>query len=158
MEQVLILILILGLIIKDAITGKEKKITLFSIAIIPILFIYLIMQNLKLTVSIPEYYYIAFAAATVVGIIFGIFRSKFYTYRINENGEVLYKRQITDAIIFVIYIFFDIVIKFVCKYYDANLLNLISTALLFVAAPSITSRRVIMFLTYTKLLKAKDLV
>ena len=156
--RILIYIFILGLIIKNSLKGKEKKITTRGLLIIPILLGIATLDGLKSTTSIPPTYFLGFSIAIILGGLIGIYRSKFYSYRVNENGDVLYKRHIYDAIILIGFMLFEGLTKFIFKTYEANLFMLINSSLMFLATSSIATRRYIMYKRFTSLLIKKDAI
>lgn len=152
------MIIILILVIKGGIKGKERKIKILPILLIPILFIYVIYQTLSQTSNIPNYYYGVFLASFIIGSSLGIVRSKFYTYSKDESGNIFYKRGLTDAIILVVYIILETILRLVFKSFEANLFTLINTSLLFVAVGSIFVRRIILLINYYNYKKIKDII
>ena len=156
--NIIVMILIVFLIIKNSIKGKEKKIKPASIIIIPLLFIFSIYGSLSKINNIPAYYYAVFIVAGIIGALLGLFRSKFYSYSKNEEGHVVYKRGLTDVIILIVYIILESLVRFVFKSYEANFFTLINSSLLILAAASISIRRVIMFINYSKHKTEKDTI
>lgn len=156
MEQIIIMIIIIALLLKNSMNQKEKKISMVSLAIIPALLIYSLLQTLEFAHSISFYYYVSFGLFTLLGIITGVIRSRFYIYRVLESGGVVYKRKITDVVILICYLSLEIIARFIFQNYEPSLFVLVNTSLLFFAAASITTRRFIMLLTYLKLSARKD--
>ena len=156
--EILIYIFILGFIIKGSLKGNEKKITTRGLLIVPILLGLATFEGLKTITAIPPTYYLGFAIAIILGGLIGIYRSRFYSYRVNENREVLYKRHIYDAIIIVAFMLFEGLTRFIFKTYEANLFMFINSSLMFLATSSIATRRYIMYKRFTSLLIKKEAI
>ncbi|WP_297521405.1 CcdC protein domain-containing protein [uncultured Clostridium sp.] len=156
--NIIVMILIVFLIIKNSLKGKERKIKPISIIIIPLLLLSAVYQSVSKITNMPTYYYGIFIVAGIIGIFFGLFRSKFYSYSKNEEGHVVYKRGLTDVIILIAYIIIESLLRFVFKSYEANLFTLINSSLLILATASVSARRVIMFINYSKHQDNKDII
>ena len=156
--EILIYIFILGFIIKGSLKGNEKKITKRGIILVPILLAIATSQGVSSIKSMPNSYYLAFAIAIIAGALIGLYRSKFYSYRVNENGDVLYKRHIYDAIILIGFMLFEGLTRFIFKTYEANLFMLINSSLMFLATSSIATRRYIMYKRFTSFLIKKEAI
>ncbi|MGL5576863.1 MAG: hypothetical protein ACRDCW_15095 [Sarcina sp.] len=152
------IIIILILVLKGAIQGKQKKVKPIKIILIPALFIYYIYGSLSQMHHIPNYYYIIFIIALLIGCVLGFIRSKFYTYSKDKLGNLVYKRDLTDAIILIVYIILEGSLRFIFQSYEANLFTLVNISLLFVAVASISVRRIIMLTNYYNHIKTKDII
>lgn len=156
MESLIILIVILALILKGSITGKQKKLSLFSIVLLPVIYIYFVYSTVKGTDNILPSYYLFFVAAIVIGAIIGLIRSRFYEYKVAKDGSVLSRRKLTDAIILICYVLLEVLIRF--SFSNSGFLTLISLSLLFIGASSICIRRIIVLIKYLNLTSQKETI
>ncbi|MGL4990812.1 MAG: hypothetical protein ACRC57_06555 [Sarcina sp.] len=156
MQSLIILIVILALILKGSITGKQKKLSLFSIILLPAIYIYFVYSTVEQTHNILPSYYLFFIAAIAIGAVIGLIRSRFYEYKVAEDGTVLSRRKLTDAIILICYVLLEVLIRF--GFSSSSFLTLISLSLLFVGASSICVRRIIVLIKYLNLISQKETI
>ena len=149
--EFLLYIFIILLIIKGMFTNKEKKVNIKTIFLVPII---LTTINLITLSSLNLFSFnkvLILSLSLLIGIFFGIYRSRFYTYRLDLNNKIVCKKHIYDSIVFILFILFEGTIKFLFQKYDSNMFKLINSTLLLVITGSIYSRKLFAYLNYKKL-------
>ncbi|WP_195971270.1 CcdC protein domain-containing protein [Clostridium thermobutyricum] len=149
MQSGIVIIVILYLMIKSSLKGKTKKIK-DGFFILPLIFLYLsYTEIIKVNLNLECIGVIIISL--IIGGIIGLFRSRFYKVNINDLGEVVYKRQVFDILVLVVYLLIKVIISYAVGIYDRNFLNYINVAFILTATASIGARRVIIYYNYLKL-------
>ena len=94
-----------------------------------------------------------FIIAIIIGSFIGYNRSKSYSFTINADGDVFYKKEIWDSTILIAFLLIEGLIRYIFKTYDQGLLFLINTSLIILGTSSIAIRKVAMFIKYKKIKK-----
>ena len=149
MQSGIVIIVILFLMIKSSLKGKTKKIK-DGFFILPLIFLYLSFKEI-IKVNLNLEYIGVIIISLIIGGTIGIFRSRFYKFHINELGEVVYKRQVFDILVLVVYLLIKVMISYAVGIYDRNFLNYINVAFILTATASIGARRVIIYYNYLRL-------
>lgn len=149
----IIILLILIKNIKNNSNGKQKRVKAKSFVILPILVLIYIYGILKTSSHLPTYYYLMFIMAIIIGSFIGYNRSKSYSFTINADGDVFYKKEIWDSTILIAFLLIEGLIRYIFKTYDQGLLFLINTSLIILGTSSIAIRKVAMFIKYKKIKK-----
>ncbi|WP_297638357.1 hypothetical protein [uncultured Clostridium sp.] len=144
---ILILIIYKGFVSAKA--GKTKKVK-EGIFILPFVFLYLAVEQMK-SVNIGVGTISFIAICIVIGAAVGLFRSRFYKVLVNENGEIVYKREVWDILILVVYLVIKIALDFSIGYFDKNLVNSVEAGALFMACASIAVRKLKIYVEANKL-------
>ncbi|WP_297521403.1 CcdC protein domain-containing protein [uncultured Clostridium sp.] len=149
----IIILLILIKNIKRYSSGTQKRVKARSFILLPVLILIYLYGIFHTSTHLPLYYYFVFIIAALLGGLIGYSRSKSYSFAINADGDVFYKKEIWDSIILIILLSLEGLIRYVFKIYDSSLFVLINTALIILATSSIAIRRVAMFLKYREIKK-----
>lgn len=149
----IIIILILIKNIKNNSNGKQKRIKANSFIILPILILIYIYEIFKTTPCLPLYYYLIFIIAIIIGGFIGYNRSKSYSFTVNADGDVFYKKEIYDSVILIALLLIEGVIRYVFQTYEQSLFVLANTSLIILGTSSIAIRKIYMFIKYKKLKK-----
>lgn len=149
----IIIILILIKNIKNNSDGKQKRIKPKSFIILPILIIIYIYGIFRTSSYLPKYYYLIFIVAIILGSLIGYNRSKSYSFTINADGDVFYKKEIYDSVILIILLLIEGLIRYVFKTYEQSLFILANISLIILGTSSIAVRKIAMFIKYKKIKK-----
>ncbi len=143
--------------------NEDKKVTLKSLCILPLVILYLIYSsivnsystsNIHTSISIGEVSVLGIMA--ILGIIIGVYRSKFSHLTLNkETGEVYLKNSIMDLIILVSLILLKIVIKLVLGLEVPSIASEVGNALLVLTVVTIFTKSVVNIIKYIKLTTVK---
>lgn len=143
--------------------NEDKKVTLKSLCILPLVILYLIYSsvvnshstsNIHTTISIGEVSILGIMA--ILGIIIGVYRAKFSHLTLNkETGEVYLKNSIMDLIILVSLILIKIVIKLVLGFEVPSIASEVGNALLVLTVVTIFTKSVVNIIKYIKLTTVK---
>lgn len=143
--------------------NEDKKVTLKSLCILPLVILYLIYSsivnsystsNIHTSISIGEVSVLGIMA--ILGIIIGVYRSKFSHLTLNkETGEVYLKNSIMDLIILVSLILLKIVIKLVLGLEVPSIASEVGNALLVLTIVTIFTKSVVNIIKYIKLTTVK---
>lgn len=143
--------------------NEDKKVTLKSLCILPLVILYLIYSsvvnshstsNIHTTIPIGEVSILGIMA--ILGIIIGVYRAKFSHLTLNkETGEVYLKNSIMDLIILVSLILIKIVIKLVLGFEVPSIASEVGNALLVLTVVTIFTKSVVNIIKYIKLTTIK---
>lgn len=156
MSHFLPFIIILLLLIKNIVrnsSGYQKRVKARSFILLPILTLIYLYGIFHTSSHLPIYYYLIFIIAIVVGGFIGYGRSKSYSFTINADGDVFYKKEIWDSAILIVLLLIEGSVRYIFKTYDESLFVLINTSLIILATSSIAIRRVAMFLKFKEIKK-----
>lgn len=149
----IIILLILIKNIKNNSNGYQKRVKARSFILLPVLILIYLYGIFHTSSHLPLYYYLVFIIAIIIGGFIGYGRSKSYSFTINADGDVFYRKEIWDSAILIVLLLIEGLIRYVFKTYDKNLFVLINTSLIVLATSSIAIRRVAMFLKYKEIKK-----
>ncbi|MGL4740324.1 MAG: hypothetical protein ACRC41_05880 [Sarcina sp.] len=147
----IIIIIILIKSIKDNIAGNRKRVKISSFIYLPVLILIYLFEIFRTTNKFPIYFYFIFIIVAIIGGISGYIRSKSYSFTINADGDVFYKKEVWDSVILIIFMTTEGLLRYIFDIYDNNLITLIVTALIILTTSSIVIRRVGMYLKYREL-------
>ncbi|MGL5066368.1 MAG: CcdC protein domain-containing protein [Sarcina sp.] len=149
----IIILIILIKNIKRYSSGYQKRVKASSFIFLPILILIYLYGIFKTSSHLPIYYYFIFVIAIIIGGLIGFTRSKSYSFTVNADGDVFYKKEIWDSIVLIVLLVIEGLTRYVFKTYDANLFVLANTTLIILATASIAIRRIAMFLKYRDIKK-----
>lgn len=147
LTSIIIIAFIIYISIKNNLNGKQRKITPRSLVILPLLLIYYIYITIETMHSVSIFSLSIYAFAIIIGTLIGIYRSSLYSFT-HANGEVFYSKHIFDSVALIALLIFDTLLRLIFQKYDFSLFNVINLALILLAASSMITRRVIMFIKY----------
>ena len=149
----IIIILILLKNIKNNSNGKQKRVKAKSFIILPILILIYIYEIFRASSHLPLYYYLIFIIAMIIGGFIGYKRSKSYSFTVNADGDVFYKKEIYDSVILIALLLIEVLIRYIFKTYEQSLFVAVNISLIILGTSSIAIRKVYMFIKYKKLKK-----
>ncbi|MGL5767593.1 MAG: hypothetical protein ACRCX8_18325, partial [Sarcina sp.] len=147
----IIIIIILIKSIKNNIAGNTKRVKVSSFIYLPILILIYLFEIFRTTHSFPIYFYFIFIISAIIGGIAGFIRSKSYSFTINADGDVFYRKEVWDSVILIIFMTTEGLLRYIFDIYDNNLITLVVTALIILTTSSIVIRRVGMYLKFRDL-------
>lgn len=155
MQFLLLIILIIVLIaaIRSNFKGVQKRIKPKSFIILPLLIILYLYGIFKNSHQMSLISYIILVVALIIGCLIGNARAKSYSFTVNADGDVFYRKEILDAIILIALLISECIIKLIFKTYENNLYTLVNTSLIVMTTGSIVVRRIVMFLKYREIKK-----
>ncbi|MGL4450985.1 MAG: CcdC protein domain-containing protein [Sarcina sp.] len=149
----IIILIILIKTIRSNTSTSQIRIKPRSFILLPVLIVIYLYGIFATSKHLPLSYYLVFLISAIIGGFIGYARSKSYSFTLNADGDVFYKKEIWDSIILIILLLIEGSIRYIFKTYNANLFVLINTALIILATSSIAIRRVAMFLKYRDIKK-----
>lgn len=148
--SIIIIALLIYISIKNNLKGKQKKVTIRSIVLLPILLLYYIYTVACTMHSISIFSISIYLIAIIIGGIIGLYRSKLYSF-VSLDGDVFYSKHVFDSFALIALLIIDTLLRFIFQKYDFSLFNMINLALIVLAGASIITRRFIIFTKYNKL-------
>lgn len=156
MSHFLLAIIIVIILVKSIINnsgGVQKRIKPLSFIILPILIVLYLFNLFQDTKGFSLISYIIFGVALIVGGFIGYTRSKSYSFTVNADGDVFYRKEIWDSIILIALLVTEGISKYVFNNYNENFFTIVNTALIILVTTSIVVRRIAMFQKYRKIRK-----
>lgn len=135
--------------------GKRKKVSLTSLAIVPLLFIYMTFesfQNSKLQLSHSYIMLSSMIISLIIGIIIGIIRSKFNILELDKStGDIYSKTSMTGLFIFIGLLVIKIIFRIAFGFASHNIFTIINDSLLVLTIATLFTTRIVSIIQYLML-------
>ena len=149
---ILIVIILARSIVKNS-GGVQKRIKPISFIVLPVLIILYLFNIFEDTKGFSLWAYLVFLIALIIGGFIGFVRSKSYSFTVNADGDVFYRKEIWDSVVLIILLIAEGVSKYIFKNYDESLFTIVNTGFILLVTSSIVVRKFVMFLKYKKVKK-----
>lgn len=149
----IILILILLRSIFTNLKGTQNRVKPISFILLPVCVLIYFYEIFNNSYNLSKILYLIIILAIILGGFVGHARSKSYSFTVNADGDLFYRKEIVDSVILITLLVVEYALRLGFYPYTSDLFTFIITTLIAFTTSSIACRRFFMFLKYRDIKK-----